>query len=222
MKEERNKASRIPLSRERVLRAAVELADEAGIEALTMRKLGQRLGVEAMSLYNHVSNKDDILAGMIDLVFDEIELPAEEKDWYTAMRQRALSARATLYRHSWAVGLMESISNPGPASLRHHDAVIGHLRRGGFSIALTAHAYALVDSYIYGFVLQEVSLPFDDTESAAQAATSLMEEMPTDVFPHLAELTNEHVLQPGYAFADEFEFGLDLILDGLASALAAN
>src|SRR5437867_8063557 len=132
--------ARIPLSRERVLRAAVAFADESGIASLTMRKLGEALGVEAMSLYNHVANKGDLLDGMIDIVFSEIDLPSRGADWKTAMRQRGVSARRVLSRHPWAIGLMESRSSPGPATLRHHDAVIGRLREAGFSIALAAHA----------------------------------------------------------------------------------
>src|ERR1700757_4558411 len=145
---------RAPLSRDQVLRAAVAIADESGMAALSMRKLGEAVGVEAMSLYNHVTNKGDLLDGMIDVVFSEIDLPPGGADWKTAMRQRALSVRDVLSRHRWAIGLMESRTSPGPATLRHHDAVIGCLRRAGFSIELTAHAYALLDSYIYGFALQ--------------------------------------------------------------------
>src|SRR3954452_19169043 len=155
-------APRAPLSRERVLRAGLALADEQGIESLTMRKLGQAVGVEAMSLYNHVANKEDLLDGMIDLVFSEIELPSSRGSWKTAMRRRALSVRSVLSGHRWAVGLMPSRTAPGPATLRHHDAVLACLRKAVFSIALTAHAYAEIDSYIYGFMLQERGLPYDD------------------------------------------------------------
>src|SRR5437764_8781093 len=209
---------RTPLSRERVLRAAVALADESGIDSLTMRKLGEALGVEAMSLYNHVANKVDLLDGMVDLVFSEIDLPAGGADWKTSMRQRAASIRQALVRHPWAIGLMESRTSPGPATLRHHDAVIGSLRRGGFSIEMTAHAYAVLDSYIYGFALQEASLPFDTAEETADVAQMIFKQLPPDEYPHLTELTVEHVLQPGYDYGDEFEFGLDLILDGLERA----
>ena len=206
---------RAPLSRERVLRAAIDRADTGGIEALSMRKLAQELGVEAMSLYNHVANKDDLLDGMVDLVFGEIGLPARGADWKTAMRQRAIAAREALARHPWAIGLMESRSRPGPATLRHHDAVIGCLREAGFSIAMAAHAYSVLDSYIYGFALQQASLPFKTSEEAAEVAESILRQFPADAYPHLTELTIQHVLQPGYDYADEFEFGLDLILDGL-------
>jgi AcrR family transcriptional regulator len=201
-----------------VLHAAIALADESGLDALTMRKLGEAVGVEAMSLYTHVANKEDLLDGMIDLVFGEIDLPSDEDDWKTAMRQRAISVRRVLSRHRWAIGLMESRTSPGPASLRHHDAVLGCLRRAGFSVALTAHAYSALDSYIYGFALQERSLPFDTPDETAQLAQSILSQAAADQYPHLAELTAEHVLRPGYDYSDEFAFGLDLILDGLERA----
>src|SRR3984893_17897152 len=165
---------RMPLSRERVLPAAVAFADESGIGSLSMRKLGDALGVEAMSRYNHVANKDELLDGMVDLVFSEIDLPAGGADWKTAMRQRAVSARQTLARHPWAVGLMESRTSPGPATLRHHDAVIGSLRAAGFSIQMPAHAYSVLDSYIYGFALQEASLPFETGEETADLAQMIL------------------------------------------------
>jgi AcrR family transcriptional regulator len=206
---------RTPLSRERVLRAAVAFADENGIGSLSMRKLGEALGVEAMSLYNHVANKDELLDGMVDIVFSEIDLPSGGTDWKKAMRQRAVSARQALSRHSWAIGLMESRTSPGPATLTHHDAVIGVLRAGGFTIAETAHAVSALDSYIYGFALQEKGLPFEGPEQTAEVAQSIFAQFPVDRYPHFAELATQHVLQPGYDYGDEFEFGLDLILDGL-------
>jgi AcrR family transcriptional regulator len=215
-----NPEPRIPLTRQRVLRAAMTLADRGGVGSLSMRKLAQQLGVEAMSLYHHVASKDDLLDGMVDLVFDEIDLPSGETGWKAAMRQRAISARKVLSRHPWAIGLMESRSTPGPANLRHHDAVIGRLRAAGFPVALTAHAYSLLDSYIYGFALQEASLPFDTPEETAELAQTMLAGFPADAYPHLTELATEHVLQPGYDYGDEYEFGLDLILDGLERAAA--
>jgi AcrR family transcriptional regulator len=209
---------RIPLSRERVLRSAVAFADQGGIASLSMRKLGDALGVEAMSLYNHVANKSELLDGMVDLVFSEIDLPSGGAGWKTAMRQRAVSARQALSRHRWAIGLMESRASPGPATLRHHDAVIGSLRHAGFSIEMAAHAYSALDSYIYGFALQEASLPFDTAAETAEVAEMIFKQFPADEYPHLTELTVEHVLQPGYDYGNEFEFGLDLILDGLERA----
>jgi len=207
------------LSRERVLAAAVVLADSGGLESLTMRRLGEELGVEAMSLYNHVANKDDLLDGMVDLVFAEIDLPGDGIGWRTAMRERAISARAALKRHPWATALMQSRTAPGQATLRHHDTVIGALRRAGFPVALTAHAFSAIDAYVYGFALQERSLPFETVEQAEEVGRQMFARMPPGAFPHLVELTVEHILQPGYDYGDEFEYGLDLVLDGLDRAL---
>ena len=212
-------ARRAPLSRDRVLQAAVALADETGIDSVSMRKLGEALGVEAMSLYNHVANKGDLLDGMVDVVFSEIDLPSGE-NWKVAMRQRAISARQVLGRHRWAIGRMESRASPGPATLRHHDAVLGCLRGAGFSIEMTAHAYSVVDSYIYGFALQEANLPFDDAEETEQVAEEILGQFGAGDYPHLTELAMEHVLQPGYDYGNEFEVGLDLILDGLERAVS--
>ena len=209
---------RQPLSRERVVRAAMALADAGGIDALTMRRLGDELGVEAMSLYRHVANKDDLIDGMTDAVFAEIELPSGATDWRTAMRERAVSVRAALSRHPWATPLMQSRTSPGPATMHHHDTVIGTLRTAGFSVALTAHAFSALDSYIYGFALQQRSLPFETGEQTAELAEAILAQFPAEAYPHLAELTVQHVLQPGYDYGDEFEFGLDLVLDGLERA----
>jgi AcrR family transcriptional regulator len=207
-------AERIPLSRERVLRGAIAVADAAGIGSLTMRSLAKELGVKPMSVYHHVANKDEILDGITDVVFSEIELPPADADWRSAMRDRAISARGALGRHPWATPLMQSRTNPGPATLHHHDSVIGSLRRAGFSIAMTAHAFSLLDAYVYGFALQEAGPPFDN-ETAPEVAEAIMAQFPSEAYPYLAELTTEHVLQPGYDYGDEFEIGLDLILDGL-------
>ena len=212
---------RIPLSRDRVVEAAVGLADEHGIEWLSMRKLAEAVGVKAMSLYNHVANKDDLLDGMIDEVFNEIERPSGDDGWKTAMRRRAISIRAVLKRHRWAIGLMESRTSPGPATLRHHDTVIGCLRGAGFSVELAAHAYSVLDAYIYGFALQERALPFDTPEETSKKAQAIMAQFLADDYPHLAELTIEHVLQPGYDYGNEYEIGLDLILDSLERAREA-
>ena len=210
---------RVPLSRERALGVAVALADAEGIGSLTMRRLAHELGVEAMSLYHHVANKDDILDGMVDIVFGEIDLPPTSTDWRTAMQRRARSVRAALSRHPWAIGLMGSRRAPGPATLRHHDAVLGCLRLAGFSIEMTAHAYSVLDSYIYGFALQEASLPFDTAETTKEIADAILQRLSPDEYPHLVELTTEHVLNPGYDYGDEFEYGLDLILNGLERSL---
>ena len=206
---------RVALSRDRVLRSAVAIADSAGIGALTMRSLARELGVKPMSLYHYVANKSEILDGVVDVVFAEIDLPSAGGDWHAELRRRALSARRVLRLHSWSIGLLESRTVPGPATLRHHDAVLGTLRVAGFPVALTAHAYALLDSYIFGFAVQEAALPFDGPDTAA-AARRIFEHFPADAYPYLAELTTEHVLQPGYDFGDEFDFGLEIVLDALA------
>jgi AcrR family transcriptional regulator len=203
-----------------VLSTAVSMADDGGIEAVTMRKLAQRLGVEAMSLYYHVSNKDEILDGMIDIVIGEIELPKSGDDWKTAMRKRALSAHGMLAKHPWALQVMETRVNPGPASLRYYDSVIGSLVGGGFSIALAAHAFPAIDAYIYGFSLQQMNLPFEDEHDIGEVTDLILEHLPVDEYPHFAAMITDHALQPGYNYADEFEFGLDLILDGFERLLA--
>lgn len=213
---------RVPLSRERVLRSAVVVADAGGIGALTMRSLAHELGVKPMSLYHHFANKDEILDGIVDIVFSEIELPSADGEWRSQMQRRATSARLVLRGHPWAIGLLESRTTPGPATLRHHDAVIGALRGAGFSVEMTAHAYALLDSYVYGFALQEAALPFDGPETVADIAQPMMQQFPADAYPHLVEMTTEFILQPGYDFGNEFEFGLGVILDALAALLPDN
>jgi len=205
---------RAPLTRERVREAAIKLADQGGIESLSMRKLGQELGVEAMALYYHFASKDEVLDGAVDLVFSEIDLPGAEADWKTAMRQRALSVRDALSRHRWAIGLMESRTNPGPANLRHHDAVIGSLRAAGFDMEMAAHAYSLLDSYIYGFALTKMTLPFTTSQEVAEMAQSMLQPFPLDRYPNLLHMLTEHVMKPGYDYSDEFEYGLDVLLDG--------
>ncbi|RSM74952.1 TetR family transcriptional regulator [Amycolatopsis sp. WAC 01375] len=202
------------LTKERVLRAAIEVADRGGVEAMTMRRVAQHLGVEAMSLYHHVPNKDAILDGVVDAVFAAIELPGpEDGDWRDAIRARASSARAVLSRHSWALGLLDSRRNPGPATLRHHDAVLGVFRRAGFTLPMAVHAVSLIDSYIGGYVLQESSLPASD--DLAKVADDILENLPRDEFPYLAEVISGHAMRPGYDHTSEFAFGLELILDGL-------
>jgi AcrR family transcriptional regulator len=211
--------TRPALSRDRVLRAAVAVADADGVGGLTIRSLAAALGVKPMSVYHYVANKDEILDGIVDLVFAEILLPMAGGDWHTEMRRRAASARQALRRHPWAIGLMESRTAPGPATLRHHDAVIGALRSAGFTVAVTAHAYALLDSYVYGFALQEASLPFKGPETVGDVADAILQQFPAGEYPHFFEMATEHVLKPGYDFADEFEFGLTVILDALTRLL---
>lgn len=209
-------AARSRLTRERVLEAAMLIADQGGLAGLTIRTLAAELGAKPMSVYYYVASKDELLDLLVDVVFDEIELPDPHGDWQVEMRRRAYSARDRLRMHSWAIGLLESRTSPGPASLRHHDAVLACLRHAGFSLELTAHAYALIDSYVYGFALQEAALPFEGPDSVGGVAGPIMELMATGAYPTMVEMAQTYYLQPGYDFADEFEFGLDLILDGLA------
>jgi AcrR family transcriptional regulator len=202
------------LSRARVLEAAVALADETGLEAFSMRGLAQQLGVVPMALYKHVPNKEELLDDMVDTVFSEMEPPSGDEDWRSALRGRALSAREALKRHSWAIGLMES-RHPGPANLRHHNATMGCLREAGFSFELAVHAYSVQDAYIYGFALQEKDLGFKTPESAGNAARRRAERIGAlDDYPYLAEIVTS-LPESGYNNADEFAWGLDLILDGL-------
>jgi AcrR family transcriptional regulator len=205
----------MPLTRADVLRAAVDLADSEGLAAVTMRRLGETLGIEAMSLYHHVTGKAALLDGMVDAVFGELDAPVPGAPWRPAMRARAIDVRAALRRHRWAIGLLESRTSPGPATLRHHDAVLGCLRGAGFALAQAGHAYALIDSYVYGFALQEASLPFDSPDDAAGVARGILDGASADEFPHLAEFAVGRAMRPGYDFGDEFEIGLDVILDGL-------
>lgn len=213
MSQQTNKR-RIRLSRDRVLQAAVALADEAGLDGFSMRGLAQELGVVPMALYRHVANRDELLDGMVDIVFGEMDSPSAGEDWRSAMRRRALSARETLKRHSWAIGLMES-RHPGPANLRHHNATMGRLREAGFSFELAIHAYSVQDAYIYGFALQEQDLGFETPRSAGEAAQRRAERIGAlDDHPYLAEVVRT-LPESGYDSVLEFEWGLDLILDGL-------
>jgi len=208
-------APKEPLNSDRILAAAVALADEVGVEAMTIRRLATALDTKPMSIYHHVPNKDAILDGMVDRVFREIELPPADEEWRSAIRVRCVSAREVLRKHPWATPMMESRLNPGMETLRHHDAVLGCFRSAGFSVEMTAHAYSLIDSYVYGFALSEANIPFDTEGDIADVADAILEPLPVDLFPHLVELTTEHVLKPGYSYLAEFEYGLDLILDGL-------
>lgn len=212
---------RTPLTRERIVEAAVSVADCSGQEALSMRNVGKALGVEAMSLYHHVAGKEELLDLVVDWVFAGIDLPEADEAWRPAMRRRAESARARLAAHPWAIGLIESRRSPGAALLRHHDAVLGSLRRGGFTVADAAHAFSVLDAYVYGFVITEANLPFDDAADLEDVATDIVEAMPSEEYPHLAELITEHALRPGYDYRAEFGFGLELVLDGLERIVAA-
>jgi AcrR family transcriptional regulator len=202
------------LSRARVLDAAVALADQIGLEAFSMRGLAQELGVVPMALYKHVGNKDELLDGMVDIVFNEMQFTAEGEDWRSALRHRAITARDALKRHGWAIGLMES-RHPGPANLRHHNATMGCLRQAGFSFEMAIHAYSVQDAYIYGFALQEKDLGFKTPQSAGEAAQRRSAQIGGfDDYPYLAEIATK-LPESGYNSADEFAWGLELILDGL-------
>lgn len=202
----------------RVLDRAVVVADSEGIDAVTMRRLARDLGVEAASLYHHVSSKSAILDGLVDIVSASIELPPPTEDWRPAIRQRAHNTRAVLRLHPWAVSLLASRTTPGPATLRVLEAGIRCFRESGFSVEATAHAISAVDSYVHGFVLQEVNLPFRDESGLAAMTGAIMEGFPASDFPHLFEMTVEHVLQPGYDYGNEFDVGLELVLDGVAAS----
>ncbi len=207
--------TRTPLSRERVLDGATSVADAGGLASLTIRSIAQELGVKPMSVYHYVGGKDEIIDGIVDRVFGEMELPTTQQDWRTEMQRRCVSARAVLRRHSWAIPLLQSRRSPGPATLRHLDAVIGCLRAAGFSLELTAHAYALIDSYVYGFAMSEASLPINGPETVSDVAESMMLQYLAADYPNLLEFTTGHILQPGYDFGLEFDYGLDLVLDAL-------
>jgi AcrR family transcriptional regulator len=205
---------RTRLSRPLVLQAAVALADEDGLEGSSMRRLAQQLGVVPMALYKHVANKDELLDGMVDIVFGEIESPSGGDNWRSAMRRRAISVRAALRRHSWAIGLMET-RNPGPANLRNHNAVMGCLREAGFSFGTAIHAYSVQDAYIYGFAQQEKALGFQTPSDAGEAAYRRAQAIgDLDDYPYLVEIAT-NLTESGYDNATEFAWGLDLILDGL-------
>lgn len=203
------------LSKRRVVLEAIRLADAEGVHGLSMRRLAVALGAGAMSLYHYVASKDELLDAMVDVVFEEIELPPEDADWQAAIRRRALSARQVLARHRWAIGLMDARTSPGPANLRHHEAVTACLRRAGFSPVMATHANWVLDSYLYGFSMQETSLSFDSADVFADAAESVyLPQLPPEEFPYLNESATA-LVAAGYDPADEFVFGLDLILGAL-------
>ena len=214
-REQGRSAADTKLSKQRVVLEAVGLADREGVDGLSMRRLAAVLGAGAMSLYHYVANKEELLDAMIDIVFEEIELPTDATDWQSAMRQRAISTRQVLARHPWAIGLLESRTSPGPANLRHHEAVTACLRRAGFSVLMATHANWLLDSYVYGFALQESSLPFDTADEFADTTEDVfLPQLPPDQFPYLNE-SAAALVAAGYDPADEFIFGLDLVLAAL-------
>ena len=212
-------ANRAPLNLERTLQVALVIADDEGLDAVTMRRLARELGVEAASLYHHVQGKTQILDGLVEVVATEIEPPMPSTDWRTAITQRAHHTRACLRRHPWAVSLMASRTSPGPATLGLLETGIRCFREGGFSVRQAAHAISVVDSYVHGFVLQEVNLPFRDETELAAMTGAIMETFPASEFPYLFEMTVQYVLQPGYDYGNEFDSGLKFVLDGVAQLL---
>lgn len=221
-KRSRNAPRRVALTKTRIVDEAMGLADEKGVDAVTMRQLASRLGIKAMSLYNHVANKDDMLDDLVERVIAKIDVPSADLPWREAMRARAHSARAVFLQHPWAAALAESRVNFGPARLTLSNAVLGSLRRHGFSIELAYKAFMILDSYIYGFVLQEVNWPTDAFDSA-ESIEALAEHMPVDTYPHMFEMiafAAGHVAEfrDAAARSDEFEFGFDMLLDGLERA----
>lgn len=209
-------AERAPLSRDRVLDGAIAIADAGGISSLTIRSLAQELGVKPMSVYHYVANKDEIIDGIVDRVYGEMELPAAEGDWREEMHRRCTSTREVLGRHPWAIPLLQSRTAPGPATLHHHDSVIACLRGAGLSVEMTAHALALIDSYVFGFALSEAALPIHGPEAVPEIAEAIMQRFATGAYPHLLEFSTAHVMKPGYDFGEEFEFGLGVVLDAFA------
>jgi AcrR family transcriptional regulator len=213
-------ATRTPLSRDRILDAAIELADREGIGAVTMRRLGQHLGVEAMSLYKHIADKDEVLAGIADRIAQEFALPSPDVDWRTALRETSIAAHAVLLRHPWAGPLMESILEPGPARLAYLDAVIGVLRGAGFSLRDVASAFGALDSHLYGFTMQVVSWPFD-VEDYVEVSTAMAAGLDTDRYPNLAAMATM-VATADAGVPLDYAFGLDLLLDGLERRLRSD
>lgn len=219
--EQRQVVSAEGLSKQRVVAEAVRIADREGVEGLSMRRLAGALGAGAMSLYHYVASKDELLDAMIDVVFEEIELPPAEADWQSAMRQEAASTRQVLARHPWATSLMESRTSPGPANLRHREAVTACLRRAGFSVVMATHANWLLNSYVYGYALQAASLPFDTADELAGMVDDVyLPQLPPDEFPYLNE-SAAALLAAGYDPTEEFSFGLDLVLAALEPLRAA-
>jgi AcrR family transcriptional regulator len=209
---------RLPLTRERVLGTAMDMADADGIESLSMRRIASALGVEAMSLYNHVANKDDVLDGLADLAVGEIDVPSSDDDWRAAMRRRAVSIRDMLERHPWAGAVIESRRNPSPARTRYPEAVIRSLREAGFSVPMAIHAFFTLDSYVYGFALHLTSLPSGTPEELTEITEAVLNGLPSAEYPYLREVITDYVLKDGYHYADEFAFGIELILGGLERA----
>ena len=209
----KRRATAAPLSRERIMQTALRLADEGGLDNISMRKLAQALGVEAMSLYNHVSNKDEVLDGIADLVVSEIEVPEIGGDWRLELRKRAISAHAVLRGHPWSPLVIASRINVGPAMLRYINATLGCMREAGFSYELADRAWNALDSHIYGFTLLELNFPLDPSEYVS-AASQFVHLLPQETHPYMRELT-QLVIDGKHRGIQSFEFGLDLLLSGL-------
>jgi len=220
MSPRRAKSGAAPLNPSVIVEAALDLADAEGLTGVSMRSVGRQLGVEGMALYNHIAGKQALLDAMVDQVFAEISCPAVEGDWRHEMQVRHHSAREVLRRHRWAIGLMDSRENPGPETLRHHDAVLGCLRHAGMSLALTGHAIAVIDAHLYGFMVQELSLPFEGQADLSPIAEPILAALPDDL-RHFRDFTVKHAMRPGYRFAAEFDVGLELVLGGLQRMLEA-
>lgn len=214
-------APRAKLSKERIVDAAMELADRRGVEALTIRALAAELGSKPMTLYTHVDGKETLLDLMVERVFSEIDLPPESLEWREAIQARCRSARTVLVRHPWAVPLLESRRSPGPSLLRHHEAMLATLERGGLPLPLMAHGYAILDSFVYGFAIEEANLPDLGGDGLSEAAADIAQAFMTGEYPQLTRLAMEHVARPDYSFGASFDVGLDMILDGLEAASAA-
>jgi AcrR family transcriptional regulator len=210
--------SRLPLNRDRILAAAVEIADERGVGAVTMREVASRLRVEAMSLYNHVANKDEILDGMAELVAEQFDLPEDVDHWREAMRRRAVSAHEVFARHPWAPVLFDSRESSGPARLHYFDWVLGKLMTAGFSVDSAARAFSLLDSYIYGFGIQRFNLSADSDVSTEEMAEAILAYIPAETYPYLHRMAS-HAMQAGYDAEADFDFGLEIVLDGLERIL---
>ncbi len=216
-----DEVEREPVTRDRVLDTALALADEAGLEAVSMRRIGKTLGVEGMALYNHVANKDEILDGIVERVLVEIPLPAVDGQWRAEMRTRAIAARRVFLAHPWAIGLLEArYAGSSPTRLQYFDAVLGCLRAAGFDATLAMRAFSIIDSFVYGFILQEISLPFDDSDELQEVGDDLLRQM-ADAYPHLTEATVQ-AMADSWDYDEQFEFGLDLILGALEGSRDGN
>lgn len=207
----------VALTKDRVILAAIKLADADGIEAMSMRKLGRELGVEAMAIYYHFADKAQLIEGMIDYIHEEIEAPTDTADWSTYMQIRAASAFKVLVRHPWASPIMEAGVNPGPSTLKDSENMIRCFREAGFSVEMTVHAVTVLNIYIYGAAMQYARLSFSTVEQAAELGKSIKQQFPADAYPYLAEMITQHMMKAGYNPEDEFEFGLNLVLDGIAT-----